>query len=151
MNFLRAAIAVAVLLASAIVTADKPKGYDLGACSPEGFYAVHIILDKDQQTLTLDLISEKEGEVEKADKPVVYKLEMEKDSKQVYLFEAGGHKYEIGLDLKENEGIFVVDGAPAAMLFVTQDDDGAKLVENASKSFKACVDLVTKSLPSDKA
>lgn len=146
MKLLRGGIgAVALLLASCVFAQDKPaasKGYDLGACSPDGFVAVHVLVnDKD---LSVDLVSPGPGVVEKQDKPAVYKFKSKDENGVHYVLtsEDGKHTLEIVLNFEKNIGAIVGDGKPVAALFVKADDDGAKLAENAMSEYKACLQLL---------
>lgn len=146
MKFLRGLVlAASLLIASCVGGQSKvdPKGYDLGACSPDGYLAAHVLfVDKD---LKMDLVSEEPGVVEKKDNPVVYKFQS-KDKKGlshfVFVTAKGDHKLEMVLNFEKNVGTFLIDDKPAAVLFMLKDDDGAKLAENAMLEFKACVELV---------
>jgi len=147
MKFLRGLVVVLSLLIASCTGSGQekssPKGYDLGACSPDSFLAAHVlVVGKD---LKMDLLSEEPGVVDKQENPLVYKFQSKDDKgNSEYLYESPkNRKLRLVLNFDKKQGIFFVDDKPAAVIFIMNDDDGSKLAENAMEEVKACIDLVS--------
>ncbi len=142
-------LALAAVLSCAAVTCGqtKPVGYDVAACSPTAFRAVHVELS--DAALTATAISPGPGEVVVLPKPVVYKYDhKEKDGARYYVAENGAM---IAIEKSDDKGLVGVvltkDGEMVAVVFGVVDQDGSKLAENAADEFKGCVELFKEENP----
>jgi hypothetical protein len=145
MKLVRTVILVAALaLAGTLGLAqDKAVGYDVGGCAPGSFLGAHIEVSADN--ITIISVSPGPDEVDKLDKPVVYKFEKKDDKGKHYingdvdfLITKTDDEKIIG-QMVDKDGVFaVVFGFPA---------DGSKLAENAKKEFGICKDLLADPKP----
>lgn len=142
MKFLRGLILSCVLLVPQVAQKVESKGYDLGVCTRSGFVPAHFTVTKDG--LKVDEISSEPGVVEKVENGTLYKF-VSKDEKGVSyeLVADNGSKYRMILNFEKGFGLYLINDEPAAAIFISQDDDGSKLVENAMTQFKACIDLTS--------
>ena len=143
------ALAAVLSVAASACGQTKPVGYDVAACSPTAFRAVHVELS--DTALTATMVSPGPGEVVVLPKPVVYKYDhKEKDGARYYVAENGAM---IAIEKSDDKGLIGVvlakDGEMVAVVFGVVDQDGSKLAENAASEFNGCVDLFKEENPND--
>lgn len=128
----------------------KPVGYDLGSCSPGGFYAVHAEYN-DGVDITITAASFEPGKVVKLETPTVFKFSKEDADGKHYKAITGGRELVVGK--ADNEIFFaalVTDKGVAASMIFGVPGDGSKLAENAEEEFSVCRDLQQQQSPDPK-
>ena len=132
--------AALTLTASLSCAQSKPVGYDVSACSPTKFSAVHAELSDEAFTITM--VAAGPGEVVVLPEPIVFKFDhKDKDGSRYYTH--GPQK----LVIDEANKVGLVgklldsDGNIAAIVFGAFDQDGKDLSIHADEDFKGCVQL----------
>jgi len=140
---------IAVLsFASIACGQSKPVGYDVAACSPTAFSAVHAELSDDAFTITM--VSPGPGEVVVLPEPVVYKFDhKDKDGGRYYI----SGKHIVVIDEADKVGLVgkAVDseGNIIVIIFGAADSDGKALASNAQEDYNGCRQLFTEEDPKE--
>ncbi len=133
-----ATVALAIcLFAASACGQDIKKGYDIGQCSPNSYFAAHVkVVGKDLQ---MDLASPGPNQSSPIQPVIIYKFVSEdKDGKHVEYVTENKRKFQLVLDFKSNIGYFTVNDEPTSVIFLLEDEDGSKLNEKALLMLKAC-------------
>lgn len=144
MKFARTAVLIALLALAGCGFAQEKKavGYDLGSCSPDHFYAVHVEY-KDETEIIVTEITTQPGEVVKLGKPTIFKFSKKDEDGKHYAAVTGGRELVVAkADEKQFFGILVVDNGTVVAVVFGVPGDGSKLVENAEKESGACRELL---------
>ena len=139
--------AALTLTASLSCAQSKPVGYDVSACSPTAFSAVHAELSDEAFTITM--VAPGPGEVVVLPEPVVYKFD-HKDKEGRYYVHG---KQTVMIEEANKTGLLgkIVDseGNTIAIVFGAFDQDGKDLSIHADEDFKGCVQLFHEDDPKD--
>jgi hypothetical protein len=142
MKFLRGLILSCVLLVPQVAQKAEPKGYDLGACTRDSFVPAHFAVT--QEGLKVDEISSEPGSVEKVEGGTLYKYVSKDDKGASYeSISKDGSKHRMILNFEKGFGLYLINDEPVAGMFISPDDDGSKLAENAMIQFKACINITS--------
>ncbi len=139
------ALAVVLSFASVACGQSKSVGYDVAACSPSAFSAVHVELSDDAFAITM--VSPGPGEVVVLPEPVVYKFDHKDKEGRYYV----NGKRTLVVGEADAQGLIGKavdsDGNITAIIFGTVDPDGKALATNAQEDFKGCRQLFTEDDP----
>lgn len=153
MRLARVGLVIALMLAPFALGQQKapekvePKvGYDIGACRPDEFYAIHFDVVGDDLKVTL--VNEGPNKVQQADPIVLYKFKEEKKDGRHYFNTEGDIELILNLDKVATVGVMKLNGKVQSILY-GMAGDGSKLAENGVLMYKVCLDLKAGHEPKD--
>lgn len=119
------------------------KGYDIGACRPDGF-APPGHLKFVGEDFVFDEISPAPGVVENIEKDdqVTYKYQREAKEGRYYLYKDEKHTVEFVVNFSQSVGYASIDGKKEAIILTMPDDDGSKLADNGMVMYNACLAII---------